>query len=309
MFALAYEQGFAVPAFNLNGLESVQAIAAAAAAEDAPVIFQVCPVARKYFDRHYLAKLIEAALLTHDVVAALNLDHGLDVETALACVDEGFTSVMIDGSKHPFEENIRMTREVVRYAHDRGVSVEAELGKIAGVEESVSISQRQASYTDPDEAVEFVEKSGCDSLAVSIGTAHGAYKYPGDPELDFDRLDRIQKKLPGFPIVLHGASSVPPKYVKLCTDFGAKLPGAVGVPEEMLARAASMAVCKVNINTDLTLAMTGTIRKVFAENPSEFEPRCYIGPGRDVIRDEIRHKLRLLGASGKAADVRALLAK
>ena len=307
MFEVAYGGGFAVGAFNVNNMEIIQGIVEAAAEEDAPLILQVSAGARKYARQEYLTKLVEAALLTADLPIALHLDHGEDFEICKACVDSGFTSVMIDGSKHALDENIRITKEIVDYAHERGVSVEAELGKLAGVEDNVSVAERDAIYTNPDEAEEFVEKSGCDSLAVAIGTSHGAYKFKGEPKLDFERLEKIQERLPGFPLVLHGASSVLQEFVDLCNRYGGELPGARGVPEAMITQAADMGVCKVNIDTDLRLAMTGTIRKEFVENPANFDPRKYLGPGRDAIREMVRHKLGVLGARGKAGLVRAKL--
>jgi len=308
MFEVSYDGGFAIGAFNVNNMEIIQGIVEAAAEEDAPLILQVSAGARKYARQEYLTKLVEAALMTADLPIALHLDHGEDFEICKACVDSGFTSVMIDGSKHPLAENISLTKEVVDYAHERGVSVEAELGKLAGVEDNVSVAERDAVYTNPDEAEEFVEKSGCDSLAVAIGTSHGAYKFKGEPKLDFERLEKIQERLPGFPLVLHGASSVLQEFVDLCNRYGGQLPGARGVPEAMITQAAGMGVCKVNIDTDLRLAMTGTIRKEFAENPANFDPRKYLGPGRDAIREMVRHKLGVLGARGKADLVRAKLA-
>jgi len=307
MFEVSYGGGFAVGAFNVNNMEIIQGIVEAAAEEDAPLILQVSAGARKYARQEYLTKLVEAALLTADLPIALHLDHGEDFEICKACVDSGFTSVMIDGSKHALDENIRITKEIVDYAHERGVSVEAELGKLAGVEDNVSVAERDAIYTNPDEAEEFVEKSGCDSLAVAIGTSHGAYKFKGEPKLDFERLEKIQERLPGFPLVLHGASSVLQEFVDLCNRYGGELPGARGVPEAMITQAADMGVCKVNIDTDLRLAMTGTIRKEFVENPANFDPRKYLGPGRDAIREMVRHKLGVLGARGKAGLVRAKL--
>ena len=300
MFKRAYDEGFAVGAFNVNNMEILQAIVEAAQAERAPLILQVSAGARKYARHEYLVKLVEAAIETSDIPIALHLDHGDGFDICKQCVDGGFTSVMIDGSRHPFEKNVEETKKVVEYAHSKGVSVEAELGKLAGVEDDVKVSAKDAIYTDPDEAVAFVEQTGCDSLAIAIGTSHGAYKFKSEPKLDFDRLKKISEMLPGFPIVLHGSSSVPQDLVEACNKFGGKIPGARGVPEEMISEAAKMAVCKVNIDTDLRLAMTSQIRRVLAESPEEFDPRKYLGPGRDRIRELVIHKLRVLGASGKA---------
>jgi len=309
MFKVAYGGGFAVGAFNVNNMEIVQGIVEAAAEENAPLILQVSAGARKYARQEYLRKLVEAALLTADLPIAVHLDHGEDFKICKDCIDTGFTSVMIDASKHPFEENIRLTKEVVDYAHTKGIPVEAELGKLAGVEDAVKVAAKDATYTDPDQAVEFVKRTGCDSLAIAIGTSHGAYKFKGDPTLDFPRLEKIQGMLPGFPIVLHGASSVLQEHVDMCNKYGGKIPGAKGVPEEMITRASKMAVCKVNIDTDLRLALTASIRKVFAEHPEEFDPRKYLGPGRDAIKAVVKHKLQILGAAGKADFVRAELAR
>ncbi|MGB4470081.1 MAG: ketose-bisphosphate aldolase, partial [Tepidanaerobacteraceae bacterium] len=236
-----------------------------------------------------------------DLPIVLHLDHGEDFEICKACIDDGFTSVMIDGSKYPFEENVRLTKQVVDYAHERGVVVEAELGRLAGIEDAVKVSEKDAILTDPDEAVEFVERTGVDSLAIAIGTSHGAYKFKGEPKLDFERLDKITELLPGFPIVLHGASSVPSELVELCNKYGGQIPGAQGVPEDMLRKAATMGVCKINIDTDLRLAMTASVRKYLVENPSEFDPRKYLGAGREAIKQLVKHKIRnVLGSSGKA---------
>ena len=300
MFKRAYDEGFAVGAFNVNNMEILQAIVEAAQTEKAPLILQVSAGARKYARHEYLVKLVEAAIETSDIPIALHLDHGDGFDICKQCVDGGFTSVMIDGSRHPFEQNVEETKKVVEYAHSKGVSVEAELGKLAGVEDDVKVDAKDAIYTDPDEAKAFVEKTGCDSLAIAIGTSHGAYKFKSEPKLDFDRLKKISELLPGFPIVLHGSSSVPQDLVEACNKFGGKIPGARGVPEEMISEAAKMAVCKVNIDTDLRLAMTSQIRRVLAEKPEEFDPRKYLGPGRDRIRELVIHKLRILGASGKA---------
>ncbi len=309
MFKVAYDGGFAVGAFNVNNMEIVQGIVDAGAEADAPLILQVSAGARKYARQEYLRKLVEAALETADLPIALHLDHGGDFEICKDCIDTGFTSIMIDGSKHPLEENIALTKKVVDYAHAHSIPVEGELGKLAGVEDAVNVSKKDATYTDPDEAVQFVEETGCDSLAIAIGTSHGAYKFKGKPELDFERLAVIQEKLPGFPIVLHGASTVLKEFVDICNKYGGDLPGAQGVPEEMISKAAKMAVCKVNIDTDLRLAMTASIRKHFVEHPGDFDPRKYLGPGRDAIKAMVLHKLDVLGIAGKADLVRAELAK
>lgn len=301
MFAAAYREGFAVGAFNMSSLEAVQAITDVAAEENSPVILQACPFARRFYTMPYVRKLIEAALESHDIPLALNLDHGTDPEEIKDCVDTGYTSVMFDGSALPLDENIRITREIVQYAHPRGVVVEAELGKVGGEESGLDASLKEASFTDPDDAAMFVEESGCDSLAVAIGTAHGAYKFKGEPKLDFERLAEIKARIPGVPLVLHGASSVPQEYVSMCNEYGANLPGAQGVPEEMISRAAKMGVCKVNINTDLTLAFTAHIRKNFAEHPRDLEPRDFAAAGREAMREIVRRKIRILGSAGKAA--------
>ncbi len=300
LFRKALDGRYAIGAFNVNNMEIIQGIVEAGVAERAPLILQCSAGARKYARQEYLMKLVEAAVETCDLPIVLHLDHGEDFEICKACVDGGFTSVMIDGSKHPFEENIALTRRVVDYAHPRGVAVEAELGKLAGVEDDISVSEKDAIFTNPDQAREFVERTGCDSLAVAIGTSHGAYKFKGEPRLDFDRLSEIQERLPGFPLVLHGASSVPQDLVEFCNRYGGKLAGSRGVPEEMISRAAGMNVCKVNIDTDIRLAITGTIRKCFAEKPENFDPRLYLGPARDAIKDVVRRKIRALGCSGKA---------
>lgn len=300
MFKKAYEGNYAVGAFNVNNMEIVQGIMAAAQQENAPVILQVSAGARKYASPIYLRKLVEAAIEETGLDLVLHLDHGEDFEICKACIDDGFSSVMIDGSRFPLEENIALTKRVVEYAHDKGVTVEAELGKLAGVEDAVNVDAKDATYTDPDEAVEFVERTGVDSLAIAIGTSHGAYKFAGDPSLDFDRLATITEKLKGFPLVLHGASSVPQEFVELNNKYGGQIPGAQGVPESMLSQAAKLGVCKINIDTDLRLALTASIRKTFVENPAEFDPRKYLGPGRDAIRDMVAHKMRnVLGCSGK----------
>jgi len=300
LFAKALEGRYAIGAFNVNNMEIIQGITEGAAEERSPLILQVSAGARKYARHEYLAKLVQAALETCDLPIVLHLDHGENFEICKSCVDGGFTSVMIDGSRHPFEENIAVTKKVVDYAHARGVAVEAELGKLAGVEDEVAVSAKDAIFTNPEQAGEFVEKTGCDSLAVAIGTSHGAYKFKGEPRLDFERLEEIQERLPGFPLVLHGASSVPGELVDFCNRYGGEIKGSRGVPEEMISRAAKMNVCKVNIDTDIRLAVTGTIRKCFAENPSNFDPRNYLGPARDAIRELVGKKIRVLGCAGKA---------
>ncbi len=278
MFKKAYDGHYAIGAFNVNNMEIIQGIVDAAKQENAPLILQVSAGARKYANPIYLRKLVEAAIEDSGLDICLHLDHGEDFEICKQCIDDGFTSVMIDGSKYPFEENIALTKKVVEYAHSKGVVVEAELGKLAGVEDAVKVSAKDATYTDPEEA----------------------YKFKGDPSLDFERLEKIEKLLPKFPIVLHGSSSVPKEFVDLCNKFGGQIPGAAGVPEEMLRRASQMGVCKINIDTDLRLAMTACIRQILVENPSEFDPRKYLGPGRIAIKDMVAHKMRnVLGCSGK----------
>ena len=300
MFKKAYEGNYAVGAFNVNNMEIIQGIVDAAKQENAPLILQVSAGARKYANPIYLRKLVEAAIEDTGLDIVLHLDHGDDFEICKSCIDGGFSSVMIDGSRLPFEENIALTKRVVEYAHDKGVVVEAELGRLAGVEDEVKVNTKDATYTDPDEAAEFVHRTGVDSLAIAIGTSHGAYKFKGDPSLDFLRLEKIGNFLPNFPLVLHGSSSVPKEFVDLCNKYGGKIPGAAGVPEEMLLRASKMAVCKINIDTDLRLAMTACIRQLLVENPSEFDPRKYLGPGRDAIKNMVAHKMRnVLGCSNK----------
>lgn len=300
MFKKAYEGGYAIGAFNVNNMEIVQGIVDAAKEEQSPLILQVSAGARKYAKHIYLVKLVEAALEDTGLPIALHLDHGDDFEICKSCIDGGFTSVMIDGSKHDFETNVALTKKVVEYAHAHGVVVEGELGRLAGVEDDVNISEKDALFTDPDQAAEFVERTGVDSLAIAIGTSHGAYKFKGEPYLDFERLEKVGKLLPGFPIVLHGASTVLPEFVEKCNKYGGNIPGAQGVPEEMLRKAASMSVCKINIDTDLRLAMTASIREFFVENPSEFDPRKYLGPARDAIKGMVQHKIKdVLGSSGK----------
>lgn len=300
MFKKAYEGGYAIGAFNVNNMEIIQGITEAAKAENAPLILQVSAGARKYANHTYLVKLVEAALEETDLPIALHLDHGDTFELCKSCIDGGFTSVMIDGSQHSFEENIRLTKQVVDYAHDHGVVVEGELGKLAGIEDDVNVSEEDATYTDPNEVQEFVERTGVDSLAIAIGTSHGAFKFAGEPKLRFDILEEIEKRLPGFPIVLHGASSVPQDLVKLINTYGGDMPGAQGVPEEMLRQAAGMAVCKINIDSDLRLGMTSSIRQYMAENPEAFDPRQYLSPARDAIRSIVRHKIvNVLGCNNK----------
>jgi fructose-bisphosphate aldolase class II len=300
MFAKALNSDYAIGAFNVNNMEIIQGIAEAAQAENAPIILQVSAGARKYAKPAYLRKLVEAALEDSGIDAALHLDHGEDFEICKSCVDDGFTSVMYDGSKHPFEENIKITKQVVEYAHDHGVVVEAELGRLAGVEDAVNVNAREATFTDPDEAVEFVERTGVDSLAIAIGTSHGAYKFKGTPYLDFERLKKIHALLPNTPLVLHGASSVPQDFVELCNKYGGNVPGAQGVPEEMLSEAAKHGVCKINVDTDLRLAMTVEIRRVLTETPDVFDPRKYLGPGREAIKKMVQHKIRdVMKTSGK----------
>lgn len=303
MFKKAYKGGYAIGAFNVNNMEIIQGIVEAGKEENAPLILQVSAGARKYAQPVYLKKLVEAAVEYSGLPIVLHLDHGDSFEICKACVDDGFTSVMIDGSKYPFEENIAFTKKVVDYAHSKGVVVEAELGRLSGIEDAVSVSERDAAFTDPDEAVEFVERTGVDSLAIAIGTSHGAYKFKGEPRLDFERLEKISSMLPNFPLVLHGASSVPQEFVEICNKYGGQIPGAKGVPEDMLRKAAEMGVCKINIDTDLRLAMTASIRKYLAENPSHFDPRQYLGPGREAIKQMVIHKMRdVLGCSGKAPE-------
>ncbi len=300
MFKKAYEGQYAVGAFNVNNMEIIQGIVDAAKEENAPLILQVSAGARKYAKHIYLMKLVEAAVEDSGLPICLHLDHGDDFEICKSCIDGGFTSVMIDGSKHSFEENIAVTKRVVEYAHERGVVVEAELGKLAGVEDAVKVDAKDATYTDPDQAVEFVQRTGVDSLAIAIGTSHGAYKFKGEPELDFARLEKISKLMPNFPLVLHGASTVLPEFVDLCNKYGGNVPGAQGVPEDMLLRAGKLGVCKINIDTDLRLAMTASVRKHFAENPGDFDPRQYLKPAREAIKNMVQHKLKnVLNCSGK----------
>ena len=303
MFEKAYKGGYAIGAFNVNNMEIVQGITEAAKEVNAPLILQVSKGARAYANHTYLIKLVEAAIEETGLPIALHLDHGSDFELCKSCIDGGFTSVMIDASSKSFEENIAITRRVVEYAHDHGVVVEAELGTLAGIEDEVNVSDEDSSYTRPEDVQEFVQRTGCDSLAIAIGTSHGAYKFkPGtDPHLRFDILEEVEKRLPGFPIVLHGSSSVPQNFVKIINDNGGKMPGAIGVPEDQLRKAASMAVCKINIDSDLRLAMTATIRQYFNEHPEHFDPRQYLTPARAAIKDMVKHKLiDVLGCDGKA---------
>ena len=303
MFEKAYNGGYAIGAFNVNNMEIIQGITDAAKECQAPVILQVSSGARKYANRTYLVKLVEAAVIETGLPICLHLDHGDTFELCKSCVDDGFTSVMIDASSKSFEDNIALTRQVVEYAHDHGVVVEAELGTLAGVEDDVNVSAEDSSYTRPEDVQEFVERTGCDSLAIAIGTSHGAYKFkPGTkPQLRFDILEEVSRRLPGFPIVLHGSSSVPQEFVKIINECGGKMPDAVGIPEEQLRQAARGAVCKINIDSDLRLAMTACIRKHFTEHPDHFDPRQYLKPARIAIKEMVEHKLvDVLGCDGKA---------
>ena len=314
MFKKAYAGGYAIGAFNVNNMEIVQGITEACREEKAPVILQVSKGARAYANHTYLVKLVEAAVIEcPEIPIVLHLDHGPDFETCKSCIDGGFTSVMIDASSKPFEENIEITRKVVEYAHDHGVVVEAELGTLAGIEDDVKVAAHAASYTRPEEVEEFVSKTGCDSLAIAIGTSHGAYKFTADqctrnekgilvpPPLRFDVLEEVSKRLPGFPIVLHGSSSVPQDFVKKINEYGGKMPDAVGIPEEQLRHAAELSVCKINIDSDLRLAMTATIREYMAEHPGDFDPRQYLKPARAAIKAMVAHKIvDVLGCDHKA---------
>ena len=313
MFEKAYEGGYAIGAFNVNNMESIQGITEAAKECNAPVILQVSKGARAYANRTYLVKLVEAAVIETGLPIALHLDHGDSFETCKECVDDGFTSVMIDASSKSLEENIELTKKVVEYAHAHGVVVEAELGTLAGVEDEVKVDAADSSYTRPEDVERFVKETGCDSLAIAIGTSHGAYKFTPEqctrieegilvpPPLRFDILEEVQKRLPGFPIVLHGSSSVPQEYVKMINEHGGKMPDAVGIPESQLREAAKMAVCKINIDSDLRLAMTGTIRKFFDEHPEKFDPREYLKPARNNIKELVKHKITdVLGCDHKA---------
>ena len=304
LFKKAISGGYAIPAYNFNNMEQMQAIIQACVATKSPVILQVSAGARKYANQNILRNMARGAVeyaheLGCDIPIVLHLDHGDSFEICKECIETGFSSVMIDGSHLPYEENIALTKTVVDYAHDKGVWVEAELGKLAGVEEHVSSTH--SVYTDPDEAVEFVQRTGCDSLAIAIGTSHGAYKFKGDAELDFPRLEKLSKLLPGFPLVLHGASSVPQEFVDMCNAYGGKVGGAKGVPENMLRKAAGLGICKINVDTDIRLALTACIRKHFAEHPEDFDPRAYLKPAREAVRQMVQRKIRdVMGCSGKA---------
>ncbi len=303
MFEKAYKEGYAIGAFNVNNMEIIQGITEAAAEEKAPLILQVSNGARKYAKPIYLKKLVEAAVYDTGLPIALHLDHGDSFELCKDCIDSGFTSVMIDGSKYNFEDNIALTRQVVEYAHAHDICVEGELGTLAGIEDDVNVSAEDSSYTRPDQVEEFVERTGVDSIAIAIGTSHGAYKFkPGHkPMLRFDILEEVEKRLPGFPIVLHGASSVPQEWVKVVNEFGGQMPDAIGIPEELLAKAAKMAVCKINIDSDLRLVCTASVREHLFEHPDHFDPRQYLKPARENIKELVRHKIDdVLGCNGKA---------
>ena len=301
MFKKSMDEGFAIGAFNVNNMEIIQGIVDAAAEAKSPVILQASSGAIKYAGIDYLMKMVEAATIVHpDLPIALHLDHGPDFETCKMCIDAGFTSVMIDGSKYDFEENIEITKKVVDYAHSKGVVVEAELGKLAGIEDDVNVAEADAMYTDPAQAEEFVKRTGCDSLAIAIGTSHGAYKFKGEAKLRFDILAEIKKRIPETPIVLHGASSVMPNLLELCNTYGGDIPGAKGVPDEMLVEASKSGVSKINVDTDLRLALTGGIRKVFVEEPGAFDPRKYLTPARELIKETVKHKIvNVFGSSDK----------
>ena len=301
MFKKSMDEGFAIGAFNVNNMEIIQGIVDAAAEAKSPVILQASSGAIKYAGIDYLMKMVEAATIVHpDLPIALHLDHGPDFETCKMCIDAGFTSVMIDGSKYDFEENIEITKKVVDYAHSKGVVVEAELGKLAGIEDDVNVAEADAMYTDPAQAEEFVKRTGCDSLAIAIGTSHGAYKFKGEAKLRFDILAEIKKRIPETPIVLHGASSVMPNLLELCNNYGGDIPGAKGVPDEMLVEASKSGVSKINVDTDLRLALTGGIRKVFVEEPGAFDPRKYLTPARELIKETVKHKIvNVFGSSDK----------
>jgi len=306
MFEMAYKNGYAIGAFNVNNMEITQGIIEGVAEEKAPLILQVSRGGREYASLSYLRAIIDVVVEENpDIPIAINLDHGDNLETCKQFVDAGFTSVMIDASKRPFEENIEITKQVVEYAHPKDVVVEAELGQLGGIEEDVvGVDDVSKHVADPDQVQEFVEKSGCDSLAVACGTSHGAYKFKTAPKIAFDVIEEIQKRLPGFPLVMHGSSSVLREFVDLINKYGGKMPNAMGVPEEMVSRAAKMGICKVNIDTDLRLALTSKIRQVFAEVPGEFDPRKYLGPGREAIKEMVKHKLHVVGCAGKAAECR-----
>ncbi len=301
MFEKSMKEHFAIGAFNVNNMEIIQGIVDAAAKENSPVILQASSGAIKYARVGYLMKMVEAALAEHNIPIAIHLDHGPDFETCKMCIDNGFTSVMIDGSKYDFEENVAITKNVVEYAHSKGVVVEAELGKLAGIEDDVNVSEADAMYTDPEQAKEFVERTGCDSLAIAIGTSHGAYKFKGEAKLRFDILAKIKEKIPNTPIVLHGASTVIPELVEMCNKYGGNIPGAKGVPDEILHQASILGVSKINVDTDLRLAMTAQIRRIFAEDPSAFDPRKYLTPAREEIQKTVEHKIKnVFGSSNKA---------
>ena len=301
MFEKSMKEHFAIGAFNVNNMEIIQAITDVAAEENSPVILQASSSAIKYARVGYLRKMVEASLDQYDIPVVLHLDHGPDFETCKMCIDNGFSSVMIDGSKYDFEENVALTKKVVDYAHSKGVVVEAELGKLAGIEDEVNVAASDAMFTDPDQAKEFVERTGCDSLAIAIGTSHGAYKFKGEPKLRFDILEKVKEKLPNTPIVLHGASTVIPELVDMCNKYGGDIPGAKGVPDAILHEASKRGVSKINVDTDLRLAMTGAIRKVFIEEPSKFDPRAYLTPARELIKETVQHKIRdVFGSSNKA---------
>jgi len=301
MFEKSMKEHFAIGAFNVNNMEFIQAIVDAAKEENSPVILQASSSAIKYARINYLMKMIEAAVQETNIPIAMHLDHGPDFETCKMCIDAGFTSVMIDGSKYDFEENVALTKKVVDYAHAKGVVVEAELGKLAGIEDEVNVSENDAMFTDPEQAKEFVERTGCASLAIAIGTSHGAYKFKGEAKLRFDILEKVKEKLPNIPIVLHGASTVIPELVETCNKYGANIPGAKGVPDEMLHEASLRGVSKINVDTDLRLAMTSEIRKVFAEEPGAFDPRKYLLSGREKVKETVKHKIKdVFGSSNKA---------
>jgi fructose-bisphosphate aldolase class II len=308
MFQMAYKNGYAVGAFNVNNMEITQGIISAVAEEKAPLILQISKGAREYARMSYLRAIIDTVVKENpDIPVCMHLDHGDTFELCKQCVDDGYTSVMIDASHFPFEENVKLTKQVVDYAHARGVVVEAELGQLGGIEEhvvGVSADDVSKHLTDPNQVVEFVEKTGCDSLAIACGTSHGAYKFKTEPKIAFDVIEAVGKKLPGFPLVMHGASSVLPEFKELINKYGGKMPDAMGVPESAITKASKMAVCKVNIDTDLRMALTAKIRQVFAEKPGEFDPRKYLGPGREAIKGMVKHKLHVLGCAGKAGECR-----
>ena len=300
MFKNAYDGKYAIGAFNVNNMEIIQGIMEAANECQSPVILQVSSSARKYAGHNYLMHMVKAALEDFDIPVAVHLDHGADFDICKSCIDGGFTSVMIDGSKYDFEENVELTKKVVDYAHERGVVVEAELGKLAGIEDDVHVDIADSNYTSPDQALEFVQKTGCDSLAIAIGTSHGAYKFKGEPNLRFDILEKIQERLPNYPLVLHGASTVIQEYVSKCNEYGGKIPGAQGVPDEMLKKASQMGICKINVDTDLRLAMTASIREQFSIHPEEIDPRKYLGASREAIKQIVKHKINdVFGSNNK----------